>query len=212
MTNSNEWIDITYPITNGMAHWPGDVDVQVDKLSDMDKGNEANVTKVSMSAHTGTHMDAPKHFINQGKTLDHLPFDALIGPVKVIPISNKTSITQEELTKHNLRPGERILFKTANSETDWTRKPFNEGFVYISTEAGLYMVEKGIRTIGIDYLSVGGMQNGPELHRILLEKEIWLIEGLDLRNVSPGNYEMVCLPIKIAEADGAPVRALLKKI
>lgn len=206
-----QFIDITYPIQDGMVHWPGDVDIEISKTASIAQGDDANSTSVAFSVHTGTHMDAPNHFLKNGKSLDEVSFQALIGPARVIEIKDNVCIRKEELMEYDLKKGDRLLFKTKNSETDWTKQPFKENFVYIDTEAGAYMSEVGIQTIGVDYLSVGSQENGEEVHKVLLENEVWLIEGLDLRKVEPGTYNLICLPIKIKGADGAPVRALLER-
>lgn len=206
-----KWIDISVPLRNGMHHWPGDPAVHIERVADMEKGQVCNVSKWDICAHSGTHMDGPLHFIRNGRGLDHLPFDATIGPCRVIEIKDKDSIKPAELAKHKLRKGERILFKTRNSRISWAKDSFDEKFVHISQEAAQYMVDKGVRTIGVDYLSVGGYQrDGVETHQILLGAEVWLIEGLNLAKVKPGKYELLCLPIKVLNSDGAPARALLR--
>jgi arylformamidase len=160
-------------------------------------------------------MDAPRHFIAKGRTMESLPIDAVVGLCRVIEIENKSVITVEELRPHKLKRGERILFKTRNSTKSWKLAKsgtFDKGFVYIPAETARYLVERGVRTVGVDYLSVGGWQkDGVECHQILLGAEIWIIEGLDLSKVKPGAYDLVCLPLKILGADGAPARAILRK-
>jgi len=206
-----DWIDITVTLKNGLASWPGDPELNIKRAFDMDKGDAANLTRMDMSAHTGTHMDAPLHFIKNGQGIDTLPLRAVIGEARVIEIEDTESIKPSELDRHSITKGERILFKTANSKNDWTNAPFQERFVHISTEAGHHLVDCGIQTVGIDYLSVAGYnKNEAELHRILLDAGIWIIEGLDLSNVKAGRYELICLPMKIENGDGAPARALIR--
>ena len=142
-----------------------------------------------------------------------MPLEAAIGPARVIPISDRESIKVEELAGHDIQPGERILFKTYNSEHCWDTDSFVEDFVYLSAPAARYLVERGVRLVGIDYLSVGGFQaDGEETHQALLKAGIWIIEGLDLKQVRPGRVELVCLPLKIAGGDGAPARALVRQL
>src|SRR6266566_1104000 len=160
------WLDISVPLRDGMVHWPGDPDVRVKRLRDMAQGKVCNVSFLSTGAHTGTHMDAPLHFIRDGKSLDQLPFEATVGPARVIAIKDKHSIKAEELQPHKIKRGERILFKTANSKRSWKSEIFDEDFVYISKEAAGFLAERRIQTVGIDYLSVGGFKrDGVETHR-----------------------------------------------
>ena len=206
-----KWIDISVSLHSGMVHWPDNPPVKIERMKDMDKGAVCNVSVMSLGAHTGTHMDAPLHFFKNGKSLDKLPLEATIGPARVVEIKDREMVRPDELRAHNLRRGERILFKTRNSSRCWKTDAFIEDFVYISREAAQYLVDRGIRTIGVDYLSVGGFhRDGLETHRILLGAEVWIIEGINLSKVKPGNYELVCLPLKVLGSDGAPARALLR--
>jgi len=171
-----------------------------------------NVSAFFMSSHTGTHMDAPLHFLHGAKTMDDLPFDAVIGPARVVEIKDKTAIAPRELKKLKLRKGERVLFKTRNSAKSWSQPEFDKDFIYISKEGAAVIAEAGVQTVGVDYLSVGGFyKDGIETHHILLGAEVWIIEGLDLSKIKPGNYDLLCLPIKFAKGDGAPSRCLLRK-
>ena len=165
-----------------------------------------------MGSHTGTHMDAPLHFLPEGKGLHEMPFHATLGRARVIEIHDPESIKPGELRPHNIRQGERLLFKTKNSSRCWKTDTFVEDFVYISQEAARYLASVGVLTVGIDYISVGGYTNdGVETHLALLEADIWIIEGLDLSQVEPGMYELICLPLRIDGSDGAPTRAILRK-
>ena len=206
------WIDISVPIYTGMVHWPDNPAVRVERIQDLSRGDVANVSKLELGAHTGTHMDAPRHFLADGAGLDELPLDATIGPARVIPIAQSQAIFPEELEAHRLRAGERVLFRTQNSERCWKNNQFVEDFVYISAAAAQYIVQRKVRTVGIDYLSVGGyVHDGVETHRILLGEGVWLIEGLNLAAVKPGTYELICLPLRVVGADGAPARAILRQ-
>lgn len=207
------WIDISVPVYSGMVHWPGDPGVLIERTQDMSRGDVANVSKLELGAHTGTHMDAPRHFLADGAALDDLPLDAVIGPARVIRIEHPQAILPAELEPHDLQPGERVLFLTRNSERCWTGSEFVEDFVYISAAAARFLVERRVRTVGIDYLSVGGfVHDGVETHQVLLGAGIWLIEGLNLSAVKPGAYELVCLPLRVAGAEGAPARAILRPL
>jgi arylformamidase len=205
------WIDISVPIYSGMVHWPDNPPVLIERIMDLAHGDAANVSKIEMGAHTGTHMDAPRHFLADGIGLDEMPLDATIGPARVIGIEHLRVILPAELETHNLHPGERVLFRTQNSERCWKNDQFIEDFVYISAAAAQFLVERKVQTVGIDYLSVGGyVYDGVETHQILLEAGIWLIEGLNLSEVKSGLYDLVCLPLRIVGADGAPARAILR--
>ena len=205
-----KFIDISVTLKTGMVHWPSDPAVKIRRVKDMDKGAKNTVSEISMGAHTGTHMDAPLHFIQDGKSLDQMPLDATIGSARVILIKNRTAITPEELKNHRIRKGERILFKTRNSTRCWKDDTFVEDFVYISPEAAQYLADRKVRTVGVDYLSVGGFYGGGrETHLALLEAGIWLIEGLNLSKAKQGRYHLICLPLKIQTSEGAPARAVL---
>ena len=210
--NTGNWIDITMPIRNNMVHWPGDTDIVVKRINSIKDGNECNLTNISFSAHTSTHMDAPLHFIYNAGDISTLPFDAVIGRAKVIEIKDNKTIKPEELKLCNIEENDRLLFKTCNSLIDWSMKDFISDYVFLSTEAAEYLVEKKVKTIGIDYLSIAGLNNTDEVHKILLSSEIWIIEGLVLNEVTEGLYDLICLPINIAGSDGAPARAVVKRI
>jgi arylformamidase len=142
-----------------------------------------------------------------------MPLGSTIGPARVIGIEDPESVKPGELMKHGVLKGERLLFRTANSSRCWKTDEFVRDFVYISIEAAVYLVEKGIRAVGIDYLSVGGFEkNGAQTHITLMKAGIWIIEGLDLRNVAEGEYELICLPLKILDSDGAPARAVIRRL
>jgi arylformamidase len=210
---ANGWIDVSVPLRSGMVHWPDNPPVQIERTLSIEYGDVANVSKISMGAHTGTHMDGPIHFVREGQGLDEMPLTATIGRARVIEIRDPGSIKPDELHPHRLQCGERILFKTQNSARRWSSEDFMEDFVYISQGAARYLADRGIQTVGVDYLSVGGFRkDGEETHRALLEAGTWVIEGLELSEVEPGEYELICLPVKIERSDGAPARAILRPI
>ncbi len=207
------WIDISVPLRNDMVHWPGDSPIQIERIHDMERGDAANLSAISMGSHTGTHIDAPFHFIRDGKRIDEMPLDTMVGRARVIEIRDTESIKPEELHQHRIRRGERILFKTRNSLRVWKTDTFIEDFVHISKEAARFLADRGVRVAGVDYLSVGGFKrDGIETHRTLLEAGIWIIEGLDLSLVKPGKYNLICLPLRLDKGDGAPARAILRAI
>ena len=205
------WIDISVTIRSGMVHWPTDPPVAIEQVHSIERGDSANLSALSMGAHTGTHMDAPRHFIPGADGIDKLPLEVVVGEARVIEIHDAESIKPVELTQHRIQGGERVLFKTRNSSHAWKTDTFVEDFVHISKEAASFLAERGVRLVGVDYLSVGGYQKGgAEIHQLLLGSGAWLIEGLDLSRVEPGRYFLVCLPLKLAQGDGAPARAILK--
>lgn len=194
-----------------MVHWPGDPEVKIDRMLKIESGDDCNVSTIFMSSHTGTHIDSPYHFVKSGVGIHDLPLSAVIGKARVIEIADTESIKPEELHVHRISKGERILFKTLNSERCWKGDKFVEDFVYISTESLQYLVDRKVRTIGIDYLSVGGYnKNINQVHQVLLKAGIWIVEGLDLSRVKKGYYELICLPMKIEKGDGAPARAVIR--
>jgi arylformamidase len=210
--NEEGWVDVSVPLRSGMVHWPDNPPVRIDRLLDMERGDVANVSKISLGSHTGTHMDAPIHFVRDGEGMDRMPLDATIGRARVIEIQDPVSIKPDELGSHGIGRGERILFKTRNSSREWWSQDFIEDFVYVSQEAARYLAVREVRTVGVDYLSVGGFRkDGVETHQALLGAGIWVIEGLNLSRVEPGEYELTCLPLKVADGDGAPARAILRK-
>jgi len=207
----SDWIDISLPVYSGMVIWPGDSEVRVERVMKLENGDPFNLTQCSFTAHTGTHVDAPRHFLPQGAAVDALPLDAVLGPCRVVQIQDPEAVRPAELPT-DLQPGERVLFKTNNSFLHRGLQSFIETFVYVSKGAAEALVTAGVRTVGIDYLSVGGFHRDmAETHLILLGAGIWVIEGLDLSNVEPGRYELACLPLRLVGADGAPARAALRK-
>lgn len=205
-----KWMDISIGLKSGMVHWPSDPGVVISRVADMHKGARCNISHINMGSHTGTHMDAPLHFLKDGVSLDKMPLDATVGSARVIEIKDRNFIRADELKKYKLKKGERILFKTANSKKGWRSDEFMTEFVHIPAETAQYLAKTGVRTIGVDYLSVGGYKkDGRQTHEALLGAGIWLIEGLDLSKVTPGRYQLICLPLKILNADGAPARAIL---
>jgi arylformamidase len=206
------WIDVSVAIRDGMVHWPDNPPIVVEKTMDMAHGAAANVSKIVMGVHTATHMDAPSHFVPGAAAIDQLPFDAGVGPARVIAIRDPRRITVAELEPYDIAAGERVLFKTANSPRAWRSGEFAQDAVHITPEAARWLAARKVRTVGIDYLSVGGFaaHNGVAVHEPLLAAGIAIIEGLDLSDVPPGPCDLICLPIKLAGGDGAPARAFVR--
>jgi len=212
-TENKGWIDVSVPLRSNMAGWPGDPVVDITRVLDCDRGDECTVSRLTLSSHTGTHIDAPLHFISGDRGVDAMPFNATIGVCRIIEITGEQAITTHELLPHRIRRGERILFKTKNSLRCWRSDKFSEDFVYISRNAAEMLADKRVMTVGIDYLSVGGFRDdGLETHTILLQAGIWIIEGLDLSPVEEGRYQLICLPLRMENGDGAPARAIVKRV
>jgi arylformamidase len=196
-----------------MVHWPGDPPVAIERIKDMEHGDTANLSVISMGAHSGTHVDAPVHFIRQGIGVDRMPLDTMVGRARVVEIKDTESIKPDELLRHRIRRGERILFKTRNSPRVWQTDEFIEDFVFISDDAARFLVERGVRMVGVDYLSVGSFKHGGSyVHKTLLGGGVWVIEGLDLSHVNSGKYDLICLPLRLVQGDGAPARAIVRPV
>ncbi len=208
----DRWIDLSLTLKSNMVHWPTDPPFSIERVREMDKGDTVNLSKIIMGAHSGTHVDAPVHFIKGAKGVDQILIDSLIGPARIIEIADVDTIKEKALAGHGIKKGERILLRTRNSINKILYKDtFSEDFVYMEKGAAEFLVARGIKTLGIDYLSVGGYKkDGPDVHRMLLGAGILIIEGLDLTEALPGRYHMICLPMKILDSDGAPARVIVK--
>lgn len=206
--------DVSLSLESGMPVWPGDADPRFEQYSFIDKGDIVNSTAIRSSAHVGTHVDAPRHLFNEGKTIDEIPLDILIGEAEVIDMHEAKQIDRQALTSINLPLCSRLLFKTRNSKHWKTpRHRFKPDFVSLTGDGAKFLIEKEIRLVGIDYLSIDLFDAGDlTAHKTLLGNEVVVIEGLDLSGVPPGKYELICLPIKIMGADGAPARIVLKSM
>lgn len=202
------WIDVSVPIYDGMVHWPDNPPVEIETVMDIKRGDVCTVSSFKMSAHTGTHIDGPSHFLANGSGTDAIPLQNLLGHARVIEIEDPKAVTLAEVRQNNVGRSDRLLFKTLNSERCWNGPEFVSDFVSIAEDAATYLAELKTLAIGVDYLSVGS----PAAHRTLLGAGVALIEGLNLSEVSAGEYELLCLPLKIRGGDGAPARVLLKPL
>jgi arylformamidase len=205
------WIDVSVTVRHGMPHWPGNPPIVLERVLDIGRGDECSVSHLAMGVHSGTHMDGPVHFVHGAHGLDEMPLSATMGPARVVEIADPHSITAEELARHEPREGERLLFRTRNSERCWDVESFVEDFVHVTEPAARLLANAKVRTVGIDYLSVGAYEgDGAAVHRILIDAGIWIIEGLNLAATRPGRYDLICLPVKLQGSDGAPARAILR--
>jgi arylformamidase len=198
--NNLEIIDVSVTLRTGMITYPGDPSVRLDRVDSIAEGGDANISKLDFGLHSGTHVDAPVHFIEGAPGADALPLDALLGPCVVVATPD---LSRESVAKAP-EGAERVLFKTPNSEL-WAGDEFPEAFAKLDGEAAQVLVDRGVKLVGVDWLSVGDH----EAHRALLGAGIVPLEGLDLRGVEPGAYFLVAVALKIEGADGAPARALL---
>lgn len=211
-TNDNRWIDISVPLRDYMVHWPEDPPVRIQKIKDVERGDSHTLSTISMGSHTGTHIDAPAHFLKGGRTVDRIPLNLFSGKARVLEIKDAGSIKVAELAQFNVKRGERLLLKTSNSKL-WQSSKFNENFVYISPGAAEYLAECRIELVGVDYLSVGGYKaDGISQHKALLGAGVCVLEGLDLSKVFAGNYHLLCLPLRIENGDGSPARAIIRPV
>jgi Predicted metal-dependent hydrolase len=214
MTKPMKIYDITSPISERTPIYEGDPEVKIEIAAAIVRGDAANVTALCFGAHTGTHVDAPSHFIDGARQVHELDLEKLIGDCRVLELDESvTAIEPAHLER--MENAERILFKTRNSRFwDEAETVFRKDFTFITPEAARRLAEAGVKLVGIDYLSVEKFDSEDfAVHKILLEKEIVILEGLDLREVPAGDYELICLPLKIISetGDGAPARAVLRE-
>jgi arylformamidase len=205
--------DLTVPVFEGMPTWPKDPGVSLRLARSIARGDGANVTHLEMGAHTGTHMDAPFHFEPDGSGIDQIPLEVLIGPCRVFDLTNIPGhVDRPALEKCDLRGVTRALFKTKNSR-HWARgdREFDRGFIAIAADGAEYLVARGVRFVGVDYLSVepyGSKEH--TVHHTFLRANVAIVEGLNLTDVLAGDYELIALPVKLKGADGAPARVVLR--
>lgn len=204
-----EIYDITMTINAGMIVYPGDSKVCIEEVVQISKGDNCNVSSLSFGSHTGTHVDVPKHFIDEGKTLEEVTPDRFMGKAKVLDMQNKVSIKRKDLINKNIEKGDFILFKTDNSK-HLKSDEFNKDFIYLTEDGAKYLAEKEIGLVGIDYLSIEDYYaTESNVHLTLLGNDIIILEGINLTDVKEGEYQLIALPLKIKEGNGSPVRAIL---
>jgi arylformamidase len=204
-------IDITLSLSEKTPVWPGDNRFKRIVLRTMAEGSQSNLSCLEMNSHNGTHIDAPLHFIREGASIDQLDPAIFVGPARVVWHDGETHIEPGDLERMPLDGVERLLFKTRNS-TLWSDSAFRKDYIGVTADAARVLVELGLRLVGLDYLSVGPYGKHAEPHQILLGNGVVILEGLDLRNVEPGDYELIALPLKIVGGEGSPTRAVLRRI
>lgn len=212
---SNGWIDVSATLDPATTPvYEGDAPMKFQFLRDMRKGDGFTLSVLSMGAHSGTHIDAPMHFIRDGISVDRVSLEPLIGPVRVIEIADGVqAIDAAELNRHSWRGTERVFFRTRSSVRGWMRSPaFHRDFAYIAPDAAQLLAKAGVQLVGIDYISAEQFgAPAPLTHRILLGKGIPIVEGLALEGIRAGDYDVVVLPLKVAGHEGAPARAVIRR-
>jgi arylformamidase len=207
------WIDATATLDPSTTPvYEGDAPMKFDFLKDMRKGDALTLSAYSLGAHSGTHVDAPMHFVRDGASVDRVPLEPLIGPARVIDIPDSVqAIDAAELGRHQWRGAERVLFRTRSALRGWmSSSTFHRDFAYVAPDAAQLLADAGVRLVGIDYISAEQFgAPAPQTHRILLGKGIPIVEGLALERVSAGDYDLIVLPIKVGGHEGAPARAVL---
>lgn len=206
-------IDISTPVVNGGLVYPGNPAIELSPQQSIAKGASANVSSILFGSHTGTHVDAAKHFFDDGETVDQLPLDKLIGRATVLEFAEDVmQIGAKELDGQPLAGARRVLLKTRNSAL-LEQAEFARNYTFLAPDGAELLAEQGVELVGIDYLSIEQFHSGHHrTHRTLLERRIVIVEGLQLGGVAPGVYDFICLPLKLAGMDGAPARAVLLEI
>ena len=214
--DNTEWIDISipFPVDKPMPFFPTDPQgPSVTRIFDRTKGDPVTMSQININSHNGTHIDAPFHFIAEGTTIDMMPLDTAIGPARVIEIKDPVSIKLDEVEPYDIKEGERILFKTRNSSYAYKTADFVDDYVYCTNEVAHYLKARKIRLVGVDYITIGNQkdhENIKTVHETLLMNGIYIIEMLNLDGVKPGDYEMVCLPLRMEKGDAGPCRAIIR--
>jgi arylformamidase len=199
-----EVIDVSVPVGPGMITYPGDPEVTLERVASIAGGDGLNLSRLALGVHSGTHVDAPLHFVDGAPAAETLPLDVLVGPARVVDLTAAERLDAATLGGVDL--AERVLLKTRNSQL-WERDAFSEDFLLLDEAAARVVVDAGVRLIGIDYLTIGD----EDAHRVLLGAGVVALETLDLRAVEAGEYELICAPLKLVGADGAPARVLLRR-
>jgi arylformamidase len=204
-------IDVSVPIDSNLPTYPGNTPFSLEPIKRLASGGSSNVSTLHMSVHGGTHVDAPRHFFDEGGGTDSLPLEMLCGRTRVVELTTRRAITPEDLASFDLTEDVRLLIKTQNSRL-WGTPEFHPDFVGVSEGAARFLVDHGVKVVGVDYLSIEPYKTpGAPAHHVLLGAGTIVIEGLNLRDVEPGTYEMFCLPLAIVGSDGAPARVILRR-
>jgi arylformamidase len=212
MARVPRFLDVTVPLAPGIPTYPGNPPFELDAVKRIANGDSSNVSRMAIGTHTGTHVDAPLHFFPDGASADALSLDLLMGRARVVDLPRRGGISADDLAAAGLREDLRVLFKTPNSAFWNNGGAFKPDYTHLTESAAKYLAEQGVKVVGVDYLSVEEFKKpGAPAHRALLSQGVVIIEGLNLSDVEPGMYEMYCLPLRIAGADGAPARVVLRR-
>lgn len=204
-------IDVSVPLDAHVPTYPNNTPFTLDAVKRLARGDSSNVSSLHMSAHTGTHVDAPRHFFDDGPGTEALPLEMLLGRARVIEMRTRKGIAAEDLAAIDLSEDLRVLIKTVNSRF-WGSADFHTDYVGMTESGAKHLVDQGIKVVGVDYLSVEEFRKpGAPAHRTLLGAGTIVIEGLNLSDVEPGIYDMYCLPLRLVGSDGAPARVVLRK-
>ena len=204
------YYDVSLPVVDGGLIYPGNPPIQIGYQQALARGDGANVSALALGSHTGTHVDAAKHFFDDGETVDRIPLERLIGRALVVEIADEVgAVTAAHLERAPLGSHTRVLLKTRNSAYN-TEREFRRDYAYLAPDGAEFLVARGVELVGVDYLSVEQFRSGHHrTHRTLLERRVVIVEGLALAGVPAGEYDLVCLPLRLAGMDGAPARAVL---
>ena len=209
MIKADQIFDISITIKEGMVSFPGDTVPKIERIKEIEKAGY-NLSKMQVSVHVGTHADAPTHFVEDGKYIDEIKPERFMGETQVIEIKNNNEITKTELEDKEIK-SDKLLFKTINSEY-LKEDTFNENFVYMTYQAAEYLVKKGVKLIGIDYLTIESLDNKDfAVHKLLLGNDVIILEAVNLANIKPGLYNLLAFPLKLQNCEASPIRALLTK-
>jgi arylformamidase len=204
-------LDVSVPLDAALASYPGNTPYSLEPIKRIARGDSSNVSTLHMSAHSGTHVDAPRHFFDAAPGVEGLALEMLCGRARVIELTTRKAVTAEDLAPHDLSEDVRVLIKTHNSRL-WGSPEFQRDFIGVAESGAKYLVEHGIKVIGVDYLSVEAFKApGAPAHHVLLGGGTIVIEGLNLRDIEPGIYELLCLPLLAVGSDGAPARVVLRR-
>jgi arylformamidase len=220
------WIDVSWPLKKGMRKWPRDEQPFFDWVWERSKGDGTDMIGMKMITHTGTHIDAPLHFVPNGKTIDTMSADIMIGPARIIEIKDPNAVRLEEVEPFDVQAGERIIFKTQNSYKLYDVDVFVPKYVYLTIDVAHYLRDRKVMMVGIDYIALGPypdpdlpeqekkelMETLKEVHQSLLSNGIWILEAINLNGVRPGPCILACLPLRIENGDAAPARCIVRPL
>ena len=206
-----KYYDISLNLDQNTARWVTSPPFELIERRRISKGDANNSSALNMSVHSGTHMDAPFHFVPDGETIDQLPLELFHGPVRICEVKASRYITEEHIAALGVEEEQRVLFKTSNSRLLRQGK-YDPDFVAFSVEGARALASLGVKLVGLDYLSVAHADEQVEVHRAFLDHGIVLVEGVDLSDITPGRYELMCFPVRLRGADGAPCRAVLRDL